>query len=327
MKNPNIRSPARSILVLLLLFLSTTLVQASPLPQEPQPHNPALDCRECHEDIFTRWEQSAHGRGLSCGQCHLADEASHARQGHAAEGGTQACMSCHTTGYDPVTDTWVADDVSCLACHTPIDPDHPDVPAPTDRSADLCGQCHIQANFEWQNSPHGKADVACVSCHSQHTTSLIASNVSAQCANCHETHTEGFTYSVHYAEGLSCANCHLAPQTGPVGEGSAKRHHTFNVDISTCVACHGNEMHNAADRTGSSSHFSYQPGTLDSTEAMASSATAKVSPEPEGVSPFGFVTVGGVTLGLGVGGVVVGMATVVVPWVSQTYRRFRRRGV
>ena len=59
---------------------------------------------------------------------------------------------------------------------------------------------------------------------------------------------------------------------------------------------------------------------------MASSATAKVSAEPEGVSPFGFVTVGGVTLGLGVGGIIVGVATIVVPWINQTYRRIRRRG-
>ena len=308
------------------VLFTTLLVQASPPQQEPQPHEVSLDCRECHEDIYNGWEQSAHGQGLSCGQCHLAGEESHARQGHAAEGGTQACMSCHTTGYDPITDTWVEADISCVACHTPIDPDHPDVPAPTNRSADLCGQCHIQANFEWQNSPHGAAGVVCVSCHSQHTTSLKSTSVSAQCANCHETHTEGFTHSVHYAEGLSCANCHLAPQTGPVGEGSAKRHHTFDVDIKTCVACHGNEMHDAAGAPGSSPHFSFQSSTLDPTDAMASSVTAKVSAEPEPVSLLGFVTVGGITLGLGVGGAIVGMATVVGPWINQVYRRFRRKG-
>jgi hypothetical protein len=318
---------AGSMFLILLLIPSVVLGQGAPLQENPLPHDVALDCRECHEDVYINWEQSAHGRGLSCGQCHLADQEIHARQGHGAAGGTQACMSCHTTGYDPITDTWVADHVSCLACHNPVDPTHPEVPAPTDRSADLCGRCHIQANFEWQSSSHGEAGVTCVSCHSQHTTSLLSTTVSGQCANCHESYTVGYTHSVHYEEGLSCANCHLAPQEGPVGEGSSKRQHRFDVSIETCVACHGSEMHNARNSSTSSPHFSYKSRVLNPSDAMASAANAEVSAEPEKVGLLGFVTVGGITLGLGGGGVIVGMAVILIPsvkWINRKYRHIRR---
>jgi len=143
---------------LALALLSLTSARAGNLEQTPQPTQPSSDCRECHWDIFITWEQSSHGKGLSCPQCHLVDQdENHAREGHGAQGGPQQCMDCHTTGYDPVTDTWVEDNIHCTSCHAPIPSNHPDEPVPTNRSADLCGSCHIQANFEWQVSKHGQA--------------------------------------------------------------------------------------------------------------------------------------------------------------------------
>lgn len=312
---------------LLFLVISASLVQAGPAKQDNPPEEVIVDCRECHWDVYLNWEQSAHGQGLSCGQCHLGDQENHAHKGHGAQGGAQACMSCHTTGYDPRTDTWEEDNVHCTACHKPVAPDHPDTPMPTDRSEELCGTCHIQANFEWQVSPHGQAGVVCVSCHSQHTTSLKSGNVSAQCANCHETYAEGFSHSIHYKEGLSCANCHLAPLEGPVGEGNAKRSHTFDVDVKTCVSCHKEGLHNAMDPAKSSPHFTFQSELSDPTEAMVSSVTNKVSPQAPTLNLSGFVALGGLMLGLGIGGFIVGLAIVILPWLNRWYRRVREPGI
>ena len=327
-----LRSIVGLAFVFLLALFTVALVQAEPpaqdqqpQPQEQQDPETVLDCRECHWDVYLNWEQSAHGRGLSCGQCHLSDQGSHAREGHGAQGGAQACMGCHTTGYDPDADTWEEDNVHCTACHTPIEPNHPDVPMPTDRSEELCGQCHIQARFEWEVSAHGAAGVACVSCHNQHTTSLKDNSVSEECANCHETYAEGFSHSIHYGEGLSCANCHLAPLDGPVGEGSAKRDHTFTVNVKTCVACHAEGLHNATKTAGSDTLITFHPEASDPTDAMASSITVEVSDEPAPVSPFGFVALGGIVLGLAIGGVIVGMAIVIIPWIGHQYRQVRRQ--
>ena len=60
------------LLVLLLLTVGVYLVQADQIePLTPPETESILDCRECHWDVYLRWEQSAHGRGLSCGQCQL----------------------------------------------------------------------------------------------------------------------------------------------------------------------------------------------------------------------------------------------------------------
>ncbi len=309
---------------LLVLFTAVLAQAGSPQQEQPPPgQEPLLDCRECHWDIYLNWEQSAHGRGLTCGQCHLADQEDHARRGHGAQGGAQACMDCHTTGYNATTDTWQEDDVHCTACHTPVDPNHPDAPMPTDRSEALCGRCHIQARFEWQVSAHGQAGVVCVSCHSQHNTSLKEKSVSAQCADCHETHAEGFSHSIHYEQGLSCANCHLAPLEGPLGEGSAKRSHTFDVDVKTCVGCHEEGLHNATDHTHPAAPVVYQPepsGAYDPTDALSSAIEAKVKPEPEPLNPLGFAALGGTLLGVAVAGVIVGMSAILLPWFIHVFR-------
>lgn len=310
--------------LLLLIFAVPALVQASSTKQENPPEETQVDCRGCHWNIYLNWEQSAHGQGLSCSQCHLASEENHARQGHGAQGGAEACMDCHTTGYDPDTDTWQEDDVHCTACHTPVPANHPDSPMPISRSDELCGTCHIQAHFEWLESAHGQAGVVCVSCHSQHTTSLKSSSISAQCANCHETYTEGFSHSIHFGEGLSCANCHLAPLDNPVGGGNAKRSHTFDVAVETCVGCHKAGLHDAVDPTQSNTHTTYQSGLSDPTDALASSVGNSVSVEPPALNISGFVSLGGFTLGIGVGSFLLGMAIVLLPWFMRWYRRLRR---
>ncbi|MEN8172572.1 MAG: cytochrome c3 family protein [Chloroflexota bacterium] len=330
MKRLNLRLIAVSIAISLLWLLSSN-VKASPsiqpdppptpvppgvsVPGEgtsPNAHDDLPDCRECHWDIYLIWEESSHGKGLSCGQCHLAasEEENHARSGHGAQGGgSQECMACHTTGYDSETDTWVEGDIHCTSCHNPIDSNHPDVPAPINRSADLCGQCHIQANFEWQVSTHGMAGVSCIDCHNQHRASLKAGSedISDQCAACHESRESGYATSMHAGEGLSCASCHLAPlENNPLGRGNAKLNHTFNVDISVCMQCHGENLHAPVlNGQEEDDHHSTEGRAID---AMASIIDADVTAAPPSLNPNGFLAFATV-FGTGVGGgAVIGIA-------------------
>ena len=275
-------------------------------------------CRDCHWDIYINWEGSAHGKGLSCGQCHLASQQdNHARLGHGAQGGPQQCMSCHTTGYNPLTDTWEEDNVHCTACHNPVPPEHPDKPAPINRSEELCGNCHIQARFEWEASKHGQAGVTCVNCHNQHRTSLKAENndVIAQCSTCHQDPTVGFADSVHAKQGLSCGDCHLATLEGPLGEGSAKRNHGFEVELTTCVSCHSGQMHMSTAITET------RPSTVlmaaEPLDSMASAINSRVCAEPEPPNLYGFMLIAGLVC-LGVG---IAIPTQYKQWFSRTFKR------
>ena len=315
-------------LTFIMLWLLSTTAQASPPTQSdptPTPIPPGVsvpgqempsmggevdsmtdlpDCRECHWDIYLIWEESSHGQGLSCSQCHLAvsEENNHARSGHGAqEGGSLECMGCHTTGYDADTDTWNEGNIHCTACHTPIPPTHPEEPVPTDRSSDLCGQCHIEANFEWHGSTHGQANVSCVDCHNQHRASLKtpSEEISDQCATCHQTLEAGFSRSMHAEEGISCADCHLAPAENiSLAGGKVRLSHTFEVDISACMQCHLETLHTPKEDHQDDESIT-ETGEID---AMTSAVNVEVHETPPASKPenfMAFATVFGVGAGMG----------------------------
>ena len=226
-------------------------------------------------------------------------------------------MSCHTTGYNPLTDTWQEDNVHCTACHNPVPPEHPDKPAPINRSEELCGQCHIQALFEWKVSKHGQVGVTCVNCHNQHRTSLKSesNDVIEQCATCHQGRTADFANSVHARQGLSCGNCHLALIEGPLGKGSAKHDHAFEVDLTTCVSCHKDQMHNGTTTTET------KPSAIlmvaEPLDPMASAINSRVCADPEPPNPYGFMLIAGfICLGIG-----MAVPTRLKPWFSRIFKK------
>ncbi len=252
-------------LILVLVCAFPVGAQSVTTEEIPRDNVGDPDCRQCHWETFLDWEKSSHGKGLSCPECHVTEQ-DHARLGHSSQGGAQDCMSCHTTGYNPESDTWEEDNIHCKACHTPITSTHPDDPMPTNRSGELCGTCHIQAFFEWQVSEHHNAEVACIDCHSQHTTDLRFTQAIDTCDQCHPTRVEGFHDSGHEAAGITCADCHLAPLGGPIGAGSAKLDHTFMVELETCTACHLEDLHTSKE--------------ADQSEESASTSTENLNPDP-----------------------------------------------
>jgi hypothetical protein len=275
---------------------SVAFVQADTLPASVGSMD--KDCQSCHTAVHNAWMNSAHG--------HATTDPSFQKSWEAL-GEPRECLACHTTGYDPETDTWVAEGINCAACHSPIEQNHPDVPMPTDQSANLCGTCHTETLFEWQVSKHRSTNLTCVGCHGQHSTTLRDEDASALCSSCHRERASNFAHTAHSQEGLTCADCHLGPLNGELGEGHAVRDHSFQVKLSTCNECHAYQMHDPVE-------VHTDKLVTESPETLASYETFGVSVEPDPVSPLGFAMLSGLF------GLAIGM--IAAPWLERGYRYF-----
>ncbi len=133
--------------------------------------------------------------------------------------------------------------VGCVSCHTLEEgKEHPMHPYSIEKSAEVCGACHLEEYRDWKESKHAditnKNPVTCVACHEPHGQEMriINDNTSA-CMNCHHDEPEEMVHSTHAAAGLNCTDCHknTDKNTG----------HTFVVESDTCIKCHGDTAHNA----------------------------------------------------------------------------------
>lgn len=280
-------------------LLSFVFVQATPAAEYTAAQE--IDCQVCHVEFMETWMEGDHSKSVTDPLFQEAWE---------AEGKQGTCLTCHATGFDPVTGRWESGSVDCLACHGPISGEHPQEPMPTDRSGKLCGECHTETYFEWQISQHRQTDLTCVDCHDAHATWLKTDQVSTLCANCHRDRSSNFAHTSHSQEGLTCADCHLGTLDGEVREGRAERAHTFRVQLTTCNSCHAFQMH---DPVGVNSEKVESP--LD---AMSSVETAEVSEDPDPVSPIGFAALTGL-IGMGSG-------MILAPWLERFYRRMNQNG-
>jgi predicted CXXCH cytochrome family protein len=258
------------------------------------------------------WENGAHGKAGS--DPIFLDE-------WTKQGKPGACLVCHTTGYDPATATYKADGVTCEACHGPAPADHPKTPMPIDRSPDLCGRCHSDTRFGWQDwkvSTHYQRGMDCATCHDPHSASLkkmagargtaaTTDDISALCINCHQEHSMNFPYTIHNQKGVTCVDCHVNHIEDTDRAAHTVPDHSINANLDSCNTCHAQEMHNAVQNgeTSAAPAVSAQP-----TEELQ---LASVTPEPAPVSPVGFSALAGL-LGLA-GGMVL------APWLERWYQR------
>ncbi len=215
---------------LLLGFITFAVTQAQTVPEVYG----SDDCGECHETVTTQWENSAHGHA-SVVEAFLT--------AWTEKGNPTECLSCHTTGYDPVTGSYDKEGVACATCH-PSDPaEHPQKIMQTDISSRLCGQCHVDTFAEWETSQHGQEGLSCARCHNPHTNELKAGSMQDTCRTCHKEETHFFSFTTHADEGLLCIDCHFETKSDPLGNGHSQISHTFSVGSDTCTACHSQEMH------------------------------------------------------------------------------------
>lgn len=280
-----------------------------PIPSSPEQQVPA--CVACHTEFATEWQKGAHGQAVSDPTF---------QENWAGQGKPGACLVCHVTNYDPATGSWQQNGVACEACHGSMTPNHPKEPMPADRSPDLCGRCHSDVRFgwqEWQGSSHFQRGMSCSTCHDPHSASLKVvtprdgsaqyTDASQLCINCHKDVSMNFPYSVHQKQGVTCINCHVIHSEKNPPELHAIPDHSFNANLDSCNACHSEQMHNAAEAIGTN-----QPvfATASDSEQLRQ---AGLTPEPSPVSPLGYAGLAGLI------GLAAGM--VLAPWLERWYGR------
>ncbi len=254
-------------------------------------------CQACHPALYVSWQNSAHGQALYDPNF---------QENWEQQGKPRECLFCHTTGYDPNTNTWVADGITCQACHSPMPDDHPLSPMSSDRSATLCEQCHSQTVFEWEISVHRQSGLDCVDCHGQHSTTLRAEDTVGLCASCHRERSSNFTHSIHSMENLTCPDCHLETlNEDPIGErGSFAKDHNFRPKLSACNECHKYQMHDPVE-------IQSQSGMEGESSELE---TQNLSITPSSVNPVSFALLSAL----------IGMAggLLLAPWIQEWYHKF-----
>jgi len=301
-------------LMFALLAAGVTLIVASAQEGAPPPaQTSSSDCAVCHTEFQMVWQNGPHGQAGS-DPVFLEEWTKQGKPG--------ACLVCHTTGYDPATAIYKESGVTCEACHGPAPADHPRTPMPVDRSTDLCGRCHNDTRFGWQEykvSTHYQRGMDCATCHDPHSASLKkvsapfgSSNptdeVSQLCINCHKEYSMDFSYTSHHQKGISCVDCHVKHLENAQRTAHTVPDHSFNASLASCNTCHSQQMHNPMEAINAEANTSPV-----SPVPTAEVKLASVTPEPDPVSPIGFSVLAGL-IGLA-GGMVL------APWLERWYQR------
>jgi DmsE family decaheme c-type cytochrome len=167
-------------------------------------------CATCHEDVVKGFANNPHNKiaemhgkaGITCEACHGPGQA------HVESGGDK------TKIFNPATATAKQLDQTCLGCHQG---EHP--------------------NFE--RSPHAKANVSCISCHSVHASKeehLLRTSQPALCYQCHGDVKAALNMPFHHPvnEGVvKCSDCHEVH--GSFGSNNLKSTADQNK---ICTKCH-----------------------------------------------------------------------------------------
>lgn len=168
-------------------------------------------CATCHEEVAKGFANNPHTRiamlhgkaGVTCEGCHGPGKA------HVDGGGDASKI------FNPAKATAKQVDKTCLSCHAGTHP-----------------------NF--LRSPHAKADVSCIGCHSVHapkdTAHLLKASQPQLCFQCHSEVKPSFGMPFHHRvdEGLiKCTDCHDAH--GTFGENNLRSTADQNA---VCTKCH-----------------------------------------------------------------------------------------
>ena len=289
-------------LVLALVFGMATYFGALASPSGQGDPLEGENCQVCHPAIYLSWEDSAHGQALVDPVFQEIWE---------ERGKPRECLICHTTGYDPKMNTWVEDGISCQACHSPLQENHPTEPMPTDRSAGLCEQCHSQTVFEWKLSVHRQSGLDCIDCHGQHSTTLLEEETAELCAGCHRERASNYAHSSHSKENLTCPDCHLETlYEDTLGEGGhSVKDHSFRPKLVACNECHIYQMHDPVEV-----HSESGSDIIADADVLAEAETQGLSIDPTPVNPISFALLSAL----------IGMAggLLVAPWIQEWYHKF-----
>ena len=289
-------------LVMAIVFGMVTYFGVLAGAVKPMDSQEGESCQTCHPALYLSWQDSAHGQAL-------VDPAF--QEEWEEQGQPRECLICHTTGFDPETNTWLADGITCQACHSPVTENHPQEPMPTDRSAALCETCHSQTVFEWKISVHRQTGLDCVDCHGQHSTTLRAEDAAGLCASCHRERASNFAHSAHSKENLTCPDCHLEvfDENKILTGGHSANDHSFRPKLNACNECHSYQMHDPIEVHSQSGMEG--EGTPDESSEVDMQG---MSIEPSSVNPVTFALLSAL----------IGMAggLLLAPWIQEWYHKF-----
>lgn len=298
-----------------LLIAGVSILAASAQDVTPPPTEEDKTCANCHEEFQMRWLNGPHSQAKDDPIFVTA---------WTEQGKPSACLSCHVTGYDNETGTWLEDGVSCVACHMDEGGDHPKTTMSVDLTGGTCGTCHTDERFgreEWETSAHFASGMDCATCHDPHNASLkltvnlkdpTVQGASQLCISCHKEASMNFPYSSHSKQGATCIDCHLEH-----AESDAAIHqvpdHSFKASVQTCTKCHADQMHAPGEAsTPENAAVAALPTSTHEPAATISGGSPVVSPDPSPVSPMGYA---GITALIGIA---AGM--LLAPWLERGYR-------
>src|ERR1700723_3840056 len=201
MRMPENRKAPRILLSAILLFVAALPFapgQTSPPPpaKSVQPSNAtaagapspetsqyvgAETCKTCHAEIYDRWEKTPHWKTTLD------------KQGGPSH---QGCEGCHGPGAEHVAGGGDTTKIFNPAKHSVKEVDA------------KCLTCHAGAHPNFDRSPHAKAKVGCISCHSVHDgkeeETLLKAPQPTLCFQCHSDTKPAFNMPFHHKvnEGL-----------------------------------------------------------------------------------------------------------------------------
>ena len=216
---------AVALLTLFSTFWTITNVHAAGAPAQPRGaaaqqavvagskgYVGSETCLTCHADIGKNFPENPHsrlalmhdGKGLTCESCHGPGQA------HVESGGDPTKVVFNFNKMSPQQI-----DTRCLTCHAGAHPD-------------------------FERSPHAKAGVSCLSCHSVHKA-MVSDNLLKQaqpqlCETCHADVKGQFDMPFHHPvnEGVvKCSDCHDVH-----GTFSANNLRTTADQNKICTRCH-----------------------------------------------------------------------------------------
>lgn len=201
------------------IFCATALGAPAPKAKPADTHAQAAassqfvgseTCAGCHEEVTKKFADNPHTKmaqmhganGVTCENCHGAGKA------HVEGGGDTSKI------FNPAKASTKEVDAKCLSCHAGAHP-----------------------NFD--RSPHAKANVGCISCHSIHQSkqeALLKAPQPTLCFQCHSDTRASFNMPFHHKvnEGLvKCSDCH--DPHGTFGPNNLKSTADQNA---VCTKCH-----------------------------------------------------------------------------------------
>lgn len=235
------------VIAALVLALTSTIQAAPPVAPQAvlltnllfQAQEPL--CKDCHLAEYDAWKDTTHANATFDPAFQEQLSKSHNQE---------ACLACHTTGFNSGSGQFMAEGVTCEACHGPYKEGHPKAETmQLPMESDTCRLCHLTTFTQWETSQHAANKIDCFDCHQAHTQGLRLGSAEKLCTACHADEQTRLAHSVHGITGVDCMSCHMTAvkmTAHPTSSTTKLSDHSFTVASDVCVRCHASSIHSAS---------------------------------------------------------------------------------